>query len=283
MSSPIRQLRNLRIGDMPIIRSQRRVMEQRRRETEASDRVLPSVEVPGPNPVVQDGSHPPTVLQGHSGTGYDFQNLDPISQQRTLEGLTAEFDIRRSTDFGSYYAIQLHRSIRVCIYDPSNCDEPVTCTCGDANPVCAHITVRLSHVLQLSTQQLSSKQWLFDRLTAAVVGWNSSVRRTLTTEGIVSGISALYRTIREDANLQRLLRVSRDEYAESESESESDEEMNTHRSERDLTELKRSLQDMLSVFDPALPREYGRAFVDRVPQLFCRKLGCNCLLDSPLR
>lgn len=59
--------------------------------------------------------------------------------------------------------------------------------------------------------------------------------------------------------------MSRDEHAEPESEPESDDDMNTQHSERDLTELKRSLQDMLSVFDPALPREYGRAFVDRVP------------------
>lgn len=96
-------------------------------------------------------------------------------------------------------------------------------------------------------------------------GGGSSVPRTLTTEGIVPGISALYQIIRENTHLQRLLRMSRDEYAESELESESDEDMSTHRSERDLTELKCSLQDMLSVFDPALPRDYGRAFVDRVP------------------
>lgn len=96
-------------------------------------------------------------------------------------------------------------------------------------------------------------------------GGSPSVPRTLTAEGMVSEISALYRVIREDTNLQRLLRLTRDEYAESESESDSDEDMNTRRSERNLTQLKYSLQDMLSVFDPALPQEYGRAFVDRVP------------------
>lgn len=149
MSTPIRQLRNLRIEDMPMTRSQRRALEQRRRETEASERVLPSIEVPDPNPVVQDRSHPATVLQGHSGTEYDFQKSNPISQQRTLEGLNAGFDIHRSTDFDSYYAIQLHRPVSVCLYDPSSCDEPVTCSCGDANPVCVHIMVRLSYVILL--------------------------------------------------------------------------------------------------------------------------------------
>lgn len=152
MSPPIQQLRNLRIEDMPMTRSQRRAQEQRRRETEASERVIPSIEVPGPVPIVQDRSVPDTVMQGHSGTGYNTHLLNPISQQRTLEGRNAEFGIHRSTDFGSYYAIQLRRPISVCIYDPSSCDEPVTCSCGDANPVCVHIMVRLSHVLLPSTK-----------------------------------------------------------------------------------------------------------------------------------
>lgn len=144
MSTPTRQLRNLHIEDMPMTRSQRRALEQRQRETEASERVMPSIEVPGPISTVQDIPLPATVIQGHSGTSSDSQQVKSTPQHRTLEGLTAGFDIYRSTDFSSFYAIQLHRPISVCIHDPSNCDTPVTCSCGDANPVCIHVMVRLS-------------------------------------------------------------------------------------------------------------------------------------------
>ena len=75
----------------------------------------------------------------------------------------------------------------------------------------------------------------------------------------------MYRSIREDSHLQQLLRMGRGEEAESSTDPDSDVEMPTQRSPHDLLALKYGLQDMLSVFDSALPRDYGRAFVDRVP------------------
>ena len=152
MSTPTRQFRNLAIDEMPTTRSQARAQEEERRKMQASECPIPSIEVPGRSSFPQGEFVPVPLVQGHSGTKYDCHQLTPTSWERAREGLTAEFNIHHSRDFGSYYGIQLHRPIRVRIYNPSSSDNPVTCSCGDVNPVCVHIIVRFCPILWMGSR-----------------------------------------------------------------------------------------------------------------------------------
>lgn len=133
---------------------------------------------------------PPTLpIPGHAGFHYDTAHLSPVSAERAIEGIEADFMFHSLTSMTDgqdrYIAFQLYIPVAVRVYDPVT-QRPqqnrVTCNCVDyqsTQSACAHL------------------YWLFTRLNGVLREDQQENQQETSSQDstqieVMSGLSALY-------------------------------------------------------------------------------------------